>query len=289
MAGRTSDPRDPAGPDGGGSDRRARRESESRESPYDGPDRVSVSWGGSEPSDGPTSYSRGWGDGVRDALNYVSRLVVRGHTPQEIRVFVESRMSHLDEEVSLKRKTLLSSPSGIPVESLVRVTPRGANAPTAFPPAVPGYSYLFLEENRLVARSFVKALLPSVGRTLAITRLPPDVRRLGPPQELVMLHLGVETSSEEGVEPAESSPTQLTGKVDNFLTRTPAPATVYLEAFEYLSTTNGFDLATKFCYWLHGKVLQHRGILVVTVDPGALNSAMVATLGRDFNHVTRAA
>jgi hypothetical protein len=270
----------PRGPPGG-------EQSDRGENPYGGASRVA--WGGGESTDGPTSYSRGWGDGVRDALNFVSRLVVRGHTPQEIRVFLDSRLAHLDEEVSLKRKTLLSSPTGIPVESLVRVQPRGAAAPSSFPPAVPGYSYLFLEETRSVARAYVKGLLPHVGRALALTRLPSEVRRIAPPQELVMLHLGTETSTEDGVEPAESSPTQLTGKVELFLTRTPAPALVYLEAFEYLITTNNLELATRFCYFIHTRAQTHRAIFVASVDPEAVPAEGVATLRRDFNHVVRAA
>ncbi|MDE1820063.1 MAG: DUF835 domain-containing protein [Euryarchaeota archaeon] len=238
--------------------------------------------------DGPTSYARGWGDGARDALHFVTRLVARGHTPSEIRVFVESRLGHLDEEVRLKRKTLLSTPVGIPVESLVRVQPRGSSSAPAFPPAVPGYNYLFLEETRQVARSFLRELLPRVGRGLAITRLPNELRRMAPVEDLVILHLGVEGTTEEGVEAAESSPTQLTGRVDNFLNGTPEPALVYLEAVEFLNTQNSFDLTTKFVYWLHSKVQQHHGLLVLSVDPGAFSRSQVATLERDFNHVVRA-
>ncbi len=246
------------------------------------------SWESSEAGNGPTSYARGWGDGVRDALHFVTRLVARGHTPSEIRVFVESRLGHLEEEVRLKRKTLLSSPAGIPVESLVRVQPRGATGPSAFPPPIPGYNYLFLEESRVVGRSFVRELLPRVGRALAITRLPSELRRMATLEDLVILHLGGEGAAEEGVESAESSPTQLTGRVDNFLNATTQPALVYLEAVEYLNTQNSFDLTTKFVYWLHSKVQQHHGLLVLSVDPGAFSRSQVATLERDFNHVVRA-
>lgn len=247
-----------------------------------------AAWGGQEPSDGPTSYARGWGDGVRDGLHFVTRLVGRGHTSSEIRVFVESRLGHLEEEVRLKRKTLLSSPAGIPIESLVRVQPRGTDLPASFPPAVPGYNYLFLEETRRVGRLFVRDLLPRVGRALAITRLPSEMRRMAKLEDLVILHLGGEGATDEGVEGAESSPTQLTGRVDNFLNATPSPALVYLEAVEYLSTQNSFELTTKFVYWLHSKMQQHHGLLILSVDPGAFSRSQVATLERDFNHVVRA-
>lgn len=247
-----------------------------------------LTWGRPEPSDGPTTYSRGWGDGARDALHYVSRLIARGHTPAEIRVFVESRLAHLDEEVSLKRKTLTSAPNGIPVESLVRVQPKGSGLRPAFPPVVPGYTYLFLEENRGVAREFLREVLPHTGRALAITRIPTDLRRLAPPSRLLLLHPGVETSSLEGVEPAEYTVSGLTGKVENFLARTPPPALLYVEAFEYLCTQNGFEIATRFAYWLHGRAQARQGILVMSMDPGAFSRAQIATVERDFNQVVKA-
>lgn len=241
-----------------------------------------------DPGEGPTSYAKGWGDGVREALHYVQRLVGRGHTSAEVRVFIESRLGHLDEEIALKRRTLLSSPTGIPVESLVRVHPKGSTQRPTFPPALPGYNYLFLEETRDVARAFLRELLPRVGRTLAITRLPSDVRRVGGPQELVILHLGVETSSEEGVEAAESSPNAFTGRIESFLAKTPPPALIYLDAFEYLTTQNGFEITMRFAYWLHNRIQSHHGVLIVSVDPESMSRAQVATLERDFNHVVRA-
>lgn len=282
---RPGSPSGPAGPGPGEpdpSDRDERDGSPAAEVPS------ASGWGEREPATGPTSYARGWGDGVRDGLNFVNRLVARGHTPSEIRVFVESRLGHLDEEVRLKRKTLLSSPSGVPVESLVRVQPRGAPAPSSLPPPTPGYNYLFLEETRNIARSFVRDLLPRVGRALAITRLPSELRRMATTEDLLILHLGGEGAAEEGVEAAESSPTQLTGRVENFLNATTEPALVYLEAVEYLNVQNNFELTTRFVFWLHQRIQHKNALLVLSVDPGAFSRSQVATIERDFNYVVRA-
>ena len=56
------------------------------------------------------TYAAGYEEGVRSALREVLQHASRGHTAQELRILIESRLARLSEEVELKRKGLLAPP-----------------------------------------------------------------------------------------------------------------------------------------------------------------------------------
>jgi hypothetical protein len=236
--------------------------------------------------EGAGAYSRGFGDGVRSALREMMAWAARGHTPAELRIFAESRLAHLDEEVALKRRTLLSAPRAIPLENLLRS--RGPDPRPSFPPLLPGYTYLFLEERPQLARRFVLEALPRLGGTLGLTRLAGELRRSIPSDRLQVLDLGVESTVEQGAEPASSNVSGLTGRVQDFLSREKEAMMVYLEALDFLNVWNGFESTMKFLYWASGEIRRHRGVLLVSTDPEAFTLSQVKTLERDFNHVVKA-
>ncbi len=231
---------------------------------------------------GAGAYARGFGDGVRSALREVMSWASRGHTPAELKVLAQSRLSHLDEEVALKRRTLLSAPQSIPLESLLRV--RGPESAPGFPPLAPGYTYLFLEERPLLARRFLAEALPRLGGALGLTRLPGELRAVAPREALEVLYLGVESPSDPGVEGASNNVSGLTSRVQDFLGRDGSSRALYLEAFDYLTVWNDFEPAMKFLYWASAEVHSHRGVLLVSVDPDSLSRVQLRTLERDFNH-----
>lgn len=236
--------------------------------------------------EGAGAYSRGFGDGVRSALREMMAWAGRGHTPAELRIFAESRLAHLDEEVALKRRTLLSAPRAIPLENLLRL--RGPDSRPAFPPLLPGYTYLFLEERPQLAHRFVVESLPRLGGALGLTRLAGDLRRIAPPDRLQILDLGVESTNEPGAEPASSNVSGLTGRVQDFLASEKGPMMVYVEALDYLNTINGFESSIKFLYWVTGEIRRHHGVLLVSTVPEVFTLSQVKTLERDFNHVVKA-
>ena len=47
------------------------------------------------------TYADGYEEGVRSALREVLQHASRGHTAQELRILIESRLARLEEEVEL--------------------------------------------------------------------------------------------------------------------------------------------------------------------------------------------
>lgn len=238
--------------------------------------------------EGADGYARGFGDGVRSALKEVTGLASRGHTASEIRLFAETRIAHLGEEVEMKRRSLLSPPRRLPVEALLRVKLKDHEGPRAFPPIALGSSYLFFEPTPRQARAFTREVVALGCGALIMTRLPQEARPPGSGSRVAILHLGAQhtgPAGEDGVESiGDSDPGQLTGRLSRFFDSTPPPAAVVLEAFEFLYSESGFDKALKFVHWLNALAAERKGFFILALDPESLDKRQASLLRRDFNH-----
>ncbi|MCI4318467.1 MAG: hypothetical protein L3J96_08005, partial [Thermoplasmata archaeon] len=56
------------------------------------------------------AYADGYGEGLREAFREVLQHASRGHTAQELRILIESRLARWREDVEVKRKSLLGPP-----------------------------------------------------------------------------------------------------------------------------------------------------------------------------------
>jgi|GEM_PF-413496 hypothetical protein len=233
------------------------------------------------------AYADGYGEGVRNALRDIIGLASQGHSASEIRLFAQTRLARLGEEIALKRRSRLVPPDRIPLETLLR-GPRalGGGEPVSSPLiAFPGHSYLFVDPRGLKARGFLHSLLERGMAAVALTRFPRELKEAMGRSNLKILYLGRQEASEEGVESVQDAdPGLLTGRIQRALEGFPSPPVIHLEAFEYLETEVGFEKALKFIHWLTGEVQARRGVLIVSLDPVSLEPRQLSLLRRDFNH-----
>ena len=211
------------------------------------------------PSDQPPAdeefartYAAGYEDGVRSALREVLQHTSRGHTAQELRILVESRLARLPEEVEIKRKSLLAPPRRPAWGSLLR--PPGATrpwpgpVPSGTPPTVritPGKSLLVREERPARALEILRSNIPNFPRL---------------------------------------APGEIGGRLRD-PTEAEGGALLYVDALEYLATEYSLDTTLKFVHWLAAQARETGSGLIVSFDRRALDLREMSLLERAFETV----
>ncbi len=232
------------------------------------------------------AFAQGYGEGLREALRDLLQHASRGHTAQELRLLIESRLARLSEEVELKRKSLLAPPRRPAWGSLLRTTPPRAwsSAPAgATPPLVArGSSFLIREERPAKAIELTTDASRLFTRVVLVSIHPPELAGI-PPEKISILSV---TPSAAPGDPAgeDSSPGALGGRLRE-PTEAPGGALVYLDSFEYLVGEYGIDTAFRFANWLIGQIRATGSALIVSLDPGALELKDFSRLQRAFNRV----
>jgi hypothetical protein len=232
------------------------------------------------------TYAAGYEEGVRSALREVLQHAARGHTAQELRILVESRLARLDEEVELKRRSLLAPPRRPAWGSLLRAPqPARPWAPpfgTGAAPALrvgPGRSVLIREERPSRAVDLLRAAAHDFPRCAIVSLRPPELPGVSPERRVDVVPSGSEPAGGGRLSPGEigghlRGPTESSGG-----------ALVYVDALEYLSGEYGFDVTLKFVQWLVGQVEQTGSGLVVSFDRRSLDSREQSRLERPFQTV----
>ena len=235
------------------------------------------------------TYAAGYEEGVRSALREVLQHASRGHTAQELRILVESRLARLAEEVELKRKGLLAPPRRPSWGSLLR-PPAPARAwtgpaPAAGAPAmrlVPGRSVLVREERPARALEILRASAPAFPRLATVSLRSPDVPGI-PPERRVDLTLGsgnlADPSGDHHLAPGE-----IGGRLRE-PTEAPGGALVYVDALEYLATEFSLETTLKFVHWLVAQAQDTGSALIVSFDRRALDVRDMSRLERAFETV----
>ena len=232
------------------------------------------------------TYAAGYEEGVRSGLREVLQHVSRGHTAQELRILVESRLARLDEEVELKRRSLLAPPRRPPWSSLLRApqparpwVPSFGAAASGPPRLGPGRSLLVREERPARAVEILRANLHEFPRAAIVSLRPPELSGLSKDRRVDIVPSGSELAGGARLSPGEigghlREPTEAAGG-----------ALVYVDALEYLTGEYGLELTLKFANWLVGQVEQTSSALIVSFDRRALDTREMSRLERPFQSV----
>lgn len=210
------------------------------------------------------AFADGYGEGLRDGLRDVLQHASRGHTAQELRWLIESRLARVNEEVALKRRALLGPPKRVDWETILRPPATVPPAPT-LETTLTGTGVLFKDERADRARSFVAARWRSFGRVVQVGP-PGNPPAEVPPEALVRIPLGVGGAG--AIEPAAISPGEAAGRLDALLQE--GPALVFLDALAAQVREEGIDPTQRFLEWLAHRVRDRSGLLVSWIDPTTL-------------------
>jgi Protein of unknown function (DUF835) len=226
------------------------------------------------------AYARGFGDGLRDGLKELLQHVSRGHTAQELRLFIESRLARVPEEVEFKRRNVLAPPPRTSWGTLGR-------APLP-PPAAPatqlvfGQSYLVREERPARAIEMVRQNVSKRPRLVVISLHPPEIAEV-PPGRVEVVRLG---PAGPGGRPDDHgpSPGEIGGRVRE-ATESEGGALVYFDGVEFLVTEFGLETTLKFVNWLTTQASRSGSVVIASVDPRTLSDGDLHRLQRAFSSV----
>lgn len=232
------------------------------------------------------TYAAGYEEGVRSGLREVLQHASRGHTAQELRILVESRLARLDEEVELKRRSLLAPPRRPAWNSLLRApqptrpwVPAFGGAAPAVGHLPPGRSVLVREERPSRAVEILRANVDEYPRAALVSLRPPELPGLSKERRLDIVPSGSELSGGKPLSPGEISghlrePTESRGG-----------AIVYVDALEYLAGEYGLEMTLRFAHWTISQVEQTSSALVVSFDRRSLDTREMSRLERPFQTV----
>jgi uncharacterized protein DUF835 len=223
-------------------------------------------------------YATGYAEGLREALREILAHAARGHTVQELRMLIQSRLVRVPEDVDVKRRSL----RGPPQRPSWRTTPRHLVGPSS-PPAVPltsGTTYLVREERPTQGPEIAARLARGHPRLLCVSVNPPTFP--GTPAEKVTV-----------LRPAPSQPgrdsfddglslSELAGRIRE-AAEAPGGALVYVDAAEYLATEYGLEPTLKFVNWAVSHSVETHSTCVASVDPATWDSRSLRLLQRAFN------
>jgi hypothetical protein len=223
-------------------------------------------------------FAEGYGEGLREAFREVLQHASRGHTAQELRLLVESRLARIPEDVEVRRKSLLAPPRRPAWGPLLR-TPTSPPAAEAGGVSV-GKSTLFFEPRPARGPASVAQNHRAFRKVVSIGTFPPEFSGV-PAEKLLFLRLG--PAEPAGASTSETlTPGQVLGEVRS-LVEAGLPVLVYLDAVEFLMTEESAETTLKFVNWLTGEVSGTPSALVASVDPGALSATDRSRLQRSFN------
>jgi hypothetical protein len=232
------------------------------------------------------TYAAGYEEGLRSALREVLQHAARGHTAHELRILVESRLARVDEEVELKRRSLLAPPRRPAWGSLLRApqptrpwSPPVGGGSAASVCIGPGRSLLVREDRPTRAVDLLRQSAHDFPRCALVSLRPPDLPGVSPERRVAIVPSGSDLAAGGRLSPGEigghlRGPTEASGG-----------ALVYVDALEYLVGEYGLELTLKFVQWLVGQVEQTASGLIVSFDRRSLDAREESRLERPFQTV----
>ncbi len=231
------------------------------------------------------TYAAGYEEGLRSALKELLAHASRGHTNQELRALVQSRLARLSEEVELKRRSLLAPPRPRPWDSLSRPAPLFGGAPGLIqePRAVErleaGGSLLVREERPRRALEVLRGNLGRFPRVAVVSLTPPDLGLASSERYVPVAVAQPGTAASDHLTPGEvlgrlKEPTEAAGG-----------ALVYLDALEFFVTSEGSEMTLRFAHALVDQVQRTGSALVASFDSRVLELKEQSRLERAFSKV----
>jgi hypothetical protein len=218
-------------------------------------------------------YLKGYEEGMDEAWDDVIKLTSKGYTMSEFRIMAKSRKATIHQKIDEKSRE---------IESL-SFEETEVEEPGEVGELTRGGMYIIRESRPDRSLELFSSLVEESGTGLGITRLHPGtVQKSVPAQgaELVWL-----TKAEGGqVGFPCLSPTNLVGilsSISRYLVeRKGSP--VLLEGVEYLTTQNSFGATLRFMQKVNETVTLNEGILIVPVNPSAMESKDYQLLAREM-------
>lgn len=219
------------------------------------------------------AYLKGYEDGMNEAWNDVMKLTTKGYTMSEFRIMANSRKATLHQKVESK--------SG-EIDSLSFEEPE-TEEHGEIGELRKGGKYIIREARPERSLEVFSSLVQECGKGLGITRMHPGtLEKRIPTKGAELIWLTKMGGGEESF--AYLSPTNLVGilsSISRFLNeRKGSP--VLLEGVEYLITQNSFDATLRFMQKINEYVTLNEGILLVPVNPSAMESKDYHLLAREM-------
>ena len=222
-------------------------------------------------------YLKGYEDGMNEAWDDVIKLTTKGYTVSEFRIMAKSRKATIHQKVEGKAREIES----LPFEETEAEEPDEGDALVG--ELRKGETYLIREAKPERSLELFSSLVEESGVGLGITRMHPGAVRkriTAKGADLIWL------TKAEGGEAAYSclSPTNLVGILSSISTylseKNGSP--VLLEGVEYLTTQNSFGATLRFIQKVNEYVTLNEGILLVPVNPSAMESKDYQLLAREM-------
>lgn len=219
------------------------------------------------------AYLKGYEDGMNEAWNDIMKLTTKGYTMSEFRIMANSRKATLHQKVESK--------SG-EIDSLSFEEPE-TEEHGEIGELRKGGKYIIREARPERSLEVFSSLVQECGMGLGITRMHPGtLQKRIPTQGAELIWLTKAGGGNESF--TYLSPTNLVGilsSISRFLSeRKGSP--VLLEGVEYLITQNSFDATLRFMQKVNEYVTLSEGILLVPVNPSAMESKDYHLLAREM-------
>ncbi len=216
-------------------------------------------------------YLKGYGEGLKEAWDELIALTLKGYTAREIQVLAKSNRTSIDSKVQAKRRRI-SGELGL---DLIEDADTASSIPSKLSS---GGTYLIKDGGLDTIFGLFSKMLQKGARGLCILRTHPSMvrKKYGVDCEMVWLTKAevASTPDREGKLAGEYlSPTELprlSTLIKKFLTEN-KDTIVLLEGLEYLITQNDFKSVLKFLQMLKDQVTLAESILLMPIDPSALD------------------
>ncbi|MFZ0699244.1 MAG: hypothetical protein WAN74_03525 [Thermoplasmata archaeon] len=225
------------------------------------------------------AYAEGFGEGIRTALKDILQHVSEGYTASELRLLVQGRLARVEDEVELRRRSML----GPPRTRADVLFANGPPPPRSWSPGggtvhvVPRQSYLVNEPHPSRALALVAAVLADFPRTILLSLHPPALPGL-PAARRVELSL---TSASAPGEVARPIPLgQIGGRLREAMA---GGALVYTDALDFLLAEEPTDTMVQFAAWLTDEARSTGSAVVVSIDAAALDLKQFTRIQRTFS------
>ncbi|MFQ6107260.1 MAG: DUF835 domain-containing protein [Thermoplasmata archaeon] len=219
------------------------------------------------------AYLKGYEDGMNEAWDDVIKLTTKGYTMSEFRIMAKSRKATIHQKVEGKSRE---------IESLTFEEPeteeRGEIGVLR-----KGGRYIIREARPERSLEMFSSLVEDCGTGLGITRMHPGTLEGRFPAQGAKL-IWLTKAEGKGDSFPYISPTNLVGilsSISKYLKeRKGSP--VLLEGVEYLITQNSFDATLRFMQKVNEYVTLNDGILLLPVNPSAMESKDYQLLAREM-------